>query len=382
MKDTIAILNRNENSPIRNEKAAAIDLGMYNLGTYADTDGNAFIIPSLPYALILSKEGSGLDELKEVKKKLGEEAERIAKTCCQNDISVLYVGCCSGKLYILYQVVPKMLEPVRDYSLHAIFLEMLKKACDKYHIKLYTKEVNEAYTSQACALINDTMPYEKGKVKYKGERCGRTYYLWKKCVEVHADVNGALNILRKEGHSINIYQDSTVLNYITITYSDGKPIELLYSDYAKESIIHDNSVGRLSASTKQRSVYIDVDGNNDSVCAIDGDWNKGIGRIFFGSLKGLYKKVQSNKGYDNLSKFFASKIASALVSELQTWGYKDFFVRFNYKSIMKKLSTRKLEEKHIDYIKAFIDTLHDCIIAECKSEGLDCETYIKAVAHH
>ena len=79
--------------------------------------------------------------------------------------------------------------------------EILKYKCEENGIECMEQE--ESYTSKASFLNNDFMPVygEKNKdYEFSGWRNGRTYKIKGKNQRIHADLNGALNIMRKAGY--------------------------------------------------------------------------------------------------------------------------------------------------------------------------------------
>ena len=80
-------------------------------------------------------------------------------------------------------------------------VEILKYKCEENVIECMEQE--ESYTSKASFLNNDFMPVygEKNKDhEFSGWRNGRTYKIKGKNQRIHADLNGALNIMRKAGY--------------------------------------------------------------------------------------------------------------------------------------------------------------------------------------
>ena len=92
------------------------------------------------------------------------------------------------------------------------FRTTLKGLCEKYCI--YYVEQEESYTSKASFLDKDDIPvYVPGDKKsylFSGERISRGMYKTKDGVLINADLNGALNILKK----------SNVVD-LTVLYSSG-----------------------------------------------------------------------------------------------------------------------------------------------------------------
>ncbi|WP_143592346.1 IS200/IS605 family accessory protein TnpB-related protein, partial [Thermococcus litoralis] len=78
------------------------------------------------------------------------------------------------------------------YIPYGLFKQKLKAKCERYGINYI--EVDEAYTSKVDALALE--PIEK-REKYLGKRVRRGLFQSSTGVLINADVNGALNILRK-----------------------------------------------------------------------------------------------------------------------------------------------------------------------------------------
>jgi len=79
-----------------------------------------------------------------------------------------------------------------QYIPYGLFKQKLKAKCERYGINYI--EVDEAYTSKVDALALE--PIEK-REKYLGRRVKRGLFQSSTGVLINADVNGALNILRK-----------------------------------------------------------------------------------------------------------------------------------------------------------------------------------------
>ena len=71
-------------------------------------------------------------------------------------------------------------------------LNKIKYKCEEYSINCIV--INESYTSLSSFYDNDKIDKQE---KYSGKRIKRGLYLTKNNIEVNADVNAALNILRK-----------------------------------------------------------------------------------------------------------------------------------------------------------------------------------------
>ena len=83
-------------------------------------------------------------------------------------------------------------------------INKIKYKCEEYNINF--KIVNESYTSLSSFYDNDALDKE---IKYSGKRIKRGLYLTKNNIEVNADVNAALNILRKSKPN-----DDEVIHYL------------------------------------------------------------------------------------------------------------------------------------------------------------------------
>lgn len=82
-------------------------------------------------------------------------------------------------------------------------IEILKYKCQENGIECIEQE--ESYTSRASFLNNDFMPVygnEDREYEFSGWRNGRTYKIKGKNQKIHADYNGALNIMKKAGHKL------------------------------------------------------------------------------------------------------------------------------------------------------------------------------------
>ena len=80
---------------------------------------------------------------------------------------------------------------------------ILKYKCEENGIECIEQE--ESYTSKASFLNNDYIPDYDGKNKkyeFSGWRNRRIYKIKGKKQRIHADLNGAFNIMRKSGHEL------------------------------------------------------------------------------------------------------------------------------------------------------------------------------------
>ena len=82
-------------------------------------------------------------------------------------------------------------------------IEILKYKCEENGIECIEQE--ESYTSKASFLDNDFIPVygtEDKEYEFSGWRNGRIYKIKGKDQKIHADLNGAFNIMRKAGHEL------------------------------------------------------------------------------------------------------------------------------------------------------------------------------------
>ena len=82
-------------------------------------------------------------------------------------------------------------------------IEILRYKCQENGIECIEQE--ESYTSRASFLDNDFIPVygtEDREYEFSGWRNGRIYKIKRKKKRIHADYNGALNIMRKAGHEL------------------------------------------------------------------------------------------------------------------------------------------------------------------------------------
>ncbi|USH00952.1 transposase [Thermococcus argininiproducens] len=194
-------------------KYLAIDLGVDNFATCVSSTGTAFIVEgrglksfnrwwNKKKAKLQSqydkqgvKFGKRMARLLRKRKSvmnnfMNQAVNYIIKYCLENKIGSIVIGeleeakqrASLGKVNNQnFQFIP-----------YGLFKRKLKAKCERYGINFI--EVDEAYTSKADALALE--PLEK-KEEYWGKRIKRGLYQSSTGVLINADVNGALNILRK-----------------------------------------------------------------------------------------------------------------------------------------------------------------------------------------
>ena len=204
-----------------NNNVLAIDFGINNLCTCADTNGKTFIVDGRKLKSynqwynkrigILSSikdkqnfKGFTKQQYKVVAKRNNRIRDYIHKVCkyiinycLKNDISMIICGINRGWQHNVN------LGKVGNQNFTQISFEQLRKNL-KYRCELNGLgfvEQEESYTSQASFLDRDFIPEWDGnhhpEYKFSGKRVKRGLYKTKNGVYLNADVNGALNILRK-----------------------------------------------------------------------------------------------------------------------------------------------------------------------------------------
>ena len=208
---------------LNKENALGIDLGINNLCTCVTNDGKDFIIDGRKLKSInqfYNKRNASLQALKDTKKKikgkikllqakiamkrnnrvndyLSKTARTIINYCIENDI---------GKIVIGYNVTFQRnsnIGKVNNQNFVNIpygkLRNKLEYLCDMYGVEYILQE--ESYTSKASFFDRDDLPLYNAdnpqEYTFSGKRVKRGLYMTKKGNLINADVNGALNILRK-----------------------------------------------------------------------------------------------------------------------------------------------------------------------------------------
>ncbi len=194
-------------------KYLAIDLGVDNFATCVSTTGTAFIIEGRwlkSFNQWWNKEKARLQSQYDRKGvKFGKKMARLLRkrrsvmNNFMNQVANYIIKYCLGNK--IRNIVIGELEEAKQraslgkvnnqnfqYIPYGLFKQKLKAKCECYGINFI--EVDEAYTSKADALALESL-VKKGK--YWGKRVKRGLYQSSTGVLINADVNGALNILRK-----------------------------------------------------------------------------------------------------------------------------------------------------------------------------------------
>ena len=211
-----------EQRSLDGQKALAIDFGIDNLATCATSTGQAFIVDGRRLKSInqwYNKEKSRLQSIKD-KQKFGKKctnrqnelarkrnnrvndymskaARKIINYCLENDIGTLVCG-----YNVTFQRNSDIGRVNNQNFVNIPFGKLrdkLQYLCKFYGIKYIEQE--ESYTSKASFCDKDEIPvYNDDNPKqyiFSGKRICRGMYRTASGYKFNADVNGALNILRK-----------------------------------------------------------------------------------------------------------------------------------------------------------------------------------------
>ncbi len=203
-------------------KALAIDLGVNNLMTCVTTDGDSFIVDGRKLKSVnqwYNKENARLQRIKD-KQKFGKKLTQrqvknlmkrnnrvnnyISKACrividyCRrNKVGILVCG-----YNVTFQRSPRLGKQRNQSFVNIPFgkiRDKLQYLCAMYGIRFVEQE--ESYTSKSSFWDKDRLPVYNNdnpkEYKFRGRRVKRGLYRTAEGRFLNADVNGALNILRK-----------------------------------------------------------------------------------------------------------------------------------------------------------------------------------------
>lgn len=203
------------------QNVLAIDLGIDNLCTCVTNEGKSFIIDGKKLKSInqwANKKNSILQSIKDKQKikgitkkqrklwtkrnnrvndYLNKSVKTIIDYCVQNNIGNIVIG------YNPTIQIKSNLGKANNQNFVNIPIgnirEKLQYQCERNNINFMEQE--ESYTSKADFLSNDNIPKykvgDKTLYKFSGKRISRGQYKSNAGVILNADVNGALNIMRK-----------------------------------------------------------------------------------------------------------------------------------------------------------------------------------------
>ena len=210
-----------EQRELDQQKALAIDFGLDNLMTCATSEGQSFIIDGRKLKAInqwYNKENSRLASIKDKQKikkatfrqkqlarkrklrindYISKSCRKVINYCLLNGIGVLVCG-----YNVTFQRDTHMGRVNNQNFVNIPYGEIRQKLaymCELYGIEYHEQE--ESYTSKASFWDKDEMPIYNAdnpqKYEFSGRRIFRGLYRTSAGFEFNADVNGALNILRK-----------------------------------------------------------------------------------------------------------------------------------------------------------------------------------------
>lgn len=182
-----------------------IDLGVSNFLTLACSNGDTLIVDGRRLKSIYQKEYKRRREKGEFTKANIQFENKVDDYLCK--AAAIAIDFCkangTGKVLIgkgdtdsRQRVKMRVRSLWPDYPYTRIKNRLLEK-CQQAGIRVLV--VDEAWTSKASFIDNDGIPslYEKGPHDFSGTRRYRGLYVSKDKYIINADVNGALNILRK-----------------------------------------------------------------------------------------------------------------------------------------------------------------------------------------
>ena len=231
----VEVLYRREpKKKVEGNKSVAIDLGLNNLATVGTNYGNPFIINGRPLKSVNQYYNKQLAKLKSRQDRLGNKAINKHKiqtlTNKRNNKVKDYLHKASRLLVnqlvsnkVATVVIGHNKEWKQDINIgksnnqkfvqipHSVFINMLTYKCELEGISVIVRE--ESYTSKCSFLDNEEICKHE---KYLGKRIKRGLFRTASGRLVNADLNGALNILRKEfpnafGYGIEVCSTPSVL---------------------------------------------------------------------------------------------------------------------------------------------------------------------------
>lgn len=210
------IYNKEVKEQVKGNKAVGIDLGLNNLATVGTNYGNSFIINGKPLKSINQYYNKNLSELQVRRDKCGNKSVNKHKiqilTNKRNNKIKDYLHKASRMLVnqlvsngVATIVIGHNKEWKQDINIgksnnqkfvqipHSMFINMLKYKCELEGISVIVRE--ESYTSKCSFFDNEEICKH---TEYKGKRIKRGLFRTLSGRLVNADLNGALNILKKE----------------------------------------------------------------------------------------------------------------------------------------------------------------------------------------
>lgn len=220
----------------------SIDLGITNFASIVDTYGNTMIISGKyikSYNRLYNKENAKLLSrreklnIRDIPKRdilFYEKRKHVMNDFCDKSVNFIINHCINNKIgHIVigdFSNIKHKCNMGKKNNQNFIFIPYYKfkrklmAKCELHNINLTL--VNEAYTSKCDALALE--PIEKRDV-YLGKRINRGLFQSSTGKLINADINGALNIMRKvSGDSVvkQIISSGHVFRPVTIIYDGSK----------------------------------------------------------------------------------------------------------------------------------------------------------------
>ena len=211
----------NSKKELNKNNSLAIDIGIDNLATCATNQGKAFIVDGKRLKSINAfanktnaklqsiKDKQGIEKTSKTQKQLWDKRNRrvndylskssriIISYCIDNDIGTLVVGY-NPTIQQKSNLGKKNNQNFVNLPIGQL-RDKLTYLCKRHNITFVEQE--ESYTSKADFLTDDKIPTYKAfdhKIhSFSGSRIKRGLYKSKTGILLNADINGALNILRK-----------------------------------------------------------------------------------------------------------------------------------------------------------------------------------------
>ena len=203
------------------DKFLGVDLGLDNLASCVTSDGASFIIDGRQiksYNRLYNKENARLQSIKD-KQHIKGFTERQYHNLRKRNARINYAMSTAARRIITYCIAHRIGNVVVGYNPdwkqsinlgtqtnqnfvqipHGLLRDKLKYLCKLYGIRYIEQE--ESYTSKASFFDNDPLPVYNAdnpqSYQFSGRRITRGQYRTAAGYILNADINGALNILRK-----------------------------------------------------------------------------------------------------------------------------------------------------------------------------------------
>ena len=219
------------------EKFLGVDLGLDNLATCVTSEGASFIIDGKQiksYNRLYNKENARLQSIKD-KQKLKGFTQRQYSNLRKRNARINHAMSIAARRIITYCINHRIGNIIVGYNPdwkreihigtqnnqnfvqipHGKLREKLSYLCELYGINYVEQE--ESYTSKASFFDNDELPTYNAdnpqKYTFSGTRITRGQYRTSAGYVFNADINGALNILRKSKLvNLTVLQDRGCVN--------------------------------------------------------------------------------------------------------------------------------------------------------------------------